>query len=130
MQAALGARGAAAVVERPRHSDENNRAGWRPVNPPHPRAGAAQLGPYGRSSAGAAERISPLRPGDRPFLGAYRLAGRLGSGRMDDLFLALAPGGRAVVIKLVHPEMAGDSACRARFRSDVERLRKVPSFCT
>ena len=72
----------------------------------------------------------PLRPGDQDRLGRYELVGRLGSGGMGTVFLGLDPSERQVAIKVVRPEFANDAEFRARFRSEVNRARQVPSFST
>ncbi|WP_199512888.1 serine/threonine protein kinase [Nucisporomicrobium flavum] len=73
---------------------------------------------------------APLRPTDPRRLGAYRLEGRLGQGGMGTVYLGRDPGGRPVAIKVVKPEYAGEDEFRARFRSEVNRARQVPPFCT
>jgi hypothetical protein len=78
----------------------------------------------------ALSRVSPLHRGDPTRLGPYRLAGRLGSGGMGVVYLATEPDGGYVAVKLVHAELAEDPEFRARFRSEVERARQVPSFST
>jgi eukaryotic-like serine/threonine-protein kinase len=49
---------------------------------------------------------------------------------MGVVYLAADPDGRYVAIKLVHAALSGNPEFRARFRSEVERARQVPSFCT
>ncbi len=49
---------------------------------------------------------------------------------MGSVFLAEAPGGRRVAVKVIRPEYAHDEQYRARFRSEVTRARQVPPFCT
>ncbi|MFI7433412.1 serine/threonine protein kinase [Micromonospora haikouensis] len=71
-----------------------------------------------------------LRPGDPARLGGYELLGRLGDGGMGSVFLARSPQGRRVAVKVVRPELAHDDVFRARFRSEVNRARQVPPFCT
>ena len=73
---------------------------------------------------------APLRPGDPHFLGGYRLTARLGQGGMGTVYLAQDPHGRPVAIKVVKPELAYEEEFRARFRSEVNRARQVPPFCT
>jgi hypothetical protein len=72
----------------------------------------------------------PLKPGDPRRLGDYRLIARLGSGGMGTVFLGRDPDGRPVAVKAIRPEYADNEQFRARFRSEVERARQVPSFCT
>src|SRR4051795_2089825 len=78
----------------------------------------------------AAHRVSPLRRGDPSGLGDYSLTGRLGSGGMGVVYLARDRRGDHVAIKLIHAALADDPEFRGRFRSEVERARQVPAFCT
>ncbi|MEV6634839.1 serine/threonine-protein kinase [Actinoplanes sp. NPDC051470] len=71
-----------------------------------------------------------LRAGDPSDIGPYALVGRLGSGGMGVVYLARDPAGQLVAVKVVHAELAGDDEFRRRFRSEVERARQVPPFCT
>src|SRR3954451_4356131 len=72
----------------------------------------------------------PLRPGDPVELGGYRLLGRLGQGGMGSVFLGRGPAGRLVAVKVIRAEYAYEPEFRARFRSEVNRAREVPPFCT
>jgi tRNA A-37 threonylcarbamoyl transferase component Bud32 len=72
----------------------------------------------------------PLRPGDPRRLGDYRLLARLGEGGMGTVFLGRDPAGQYVAVKAIRPEYADQEEFRARFRSEVNRVRQVPSFCT
>ncbi|MEV4704196.1 protein kinase domain-containing protein [Actinoplanes sp. NPDC049316] len=72
----------------------------------------------------------PLRPTDPRRLGAYRIESRLGQGGMGTVYLGRDPHGRPVAIKVVKPEYADEEEFRARFRSEVNRARQVPPFCT
>ncbi len=72
----------------------------------------------------------PLRSGDPRRLGSYRLLARLGEGGMGTVFLARDPHGQHVAVKAIRPEFADNEEFRARFRSEVNRARQVPSFCT
>jgi hypothetical protein len=49
---------------------------------------------------------------------------------MGVVYLGIGPDGRYVAIKLVHAWLSGNPEFLARFRSEVERARQVPSFCT
>ena len=72
----------------------------------------------------------PLRPGDPVRLGGYDLTGRLGQGGMGTVFLGHGPDGRPVAVKSLRAEFGADPEYRARFRSEVNRARQVPPFCT
>ena len=71
----------------------------------------------------------PLHPSEATWLGDYELSGRLGRGGMGTVYLGRAPDGGKVAIKVIRAELS-DHELRARFRSEVNRLRQVPSFCT
>ncbi|WP_245664860.1 serine/threonine-protein kinase [Actinoplanes subtropicus] len=71
-----------------------------------------------------------LWPNDPRRLGDYELVGRLGEGGMGAVFLGRAPDGRLVAVKVIRAELAWDQEFRGRFRSEVNRAREVPGFCT
>ncbi|MEU4164936.1 discoidin domain-containing protein [Actinoplanes sp. NPDC026670] len=77
-----------------------------------------------------AYRVGPLRASDPDRLGRYRLTGRLGAGGMGVVYLAEDDDGTYVAVKQIHTAMAADPEYAGRFRSEVERAREVPSFCT
>ncbi|MGC4747026.1 serine/threonine protein kinase [Micromonospora sp. DT201] len=72
----------------------------------------------------------PMMPNDPQWLGNYELLGRLGEGGMGTVFLGRSPDGRLVAVKMLRAEHAWDTEFRGRFRSEVNRAREVPSFCT
>jgi serine/threonine protein kinase len=76
------------------------------------------------------EGISPLGDDDPSRIGEFRLSGRLGGGGMGQVFLGFSPGGRAVAVKLIHPELAHDRGFRERFRREVAAARQVSGIYT
>jgi eukaryotic-like serine/threonine-protein kinase len=77
-----------------------------------------------------AAHARPLRNGDPERLGDYKLVGRLGEGGMGSVFLAVAPDGTHVAVKVIRADLADDGDFRRRFRGEVTRAREVPPFCT
>jgi predicted Ser/Thr protein kinase len=63
-------------------------------------------------------------------IGAYTVERRLGAGGMGTVYLARSRGGRAVAVKVAHPELAADRHFRERFRAEVEAAREVGGFHT
>jgi eukaryotic-like serine/threonine-protein kinase len=74
--------------------------------------------------------MAALEPGDPHHIGRYHLLRRLGEGGMGLVYLGASPAGRAVAIKVVRPELAGDQEFRARFRAEVEAAKKVSGAFT
>jgi serine/threonine protein kinase len=74
--------------------------------------------------------LGRLLPTDPESIGPYRLLGRLGEGGMGTVYLALAPTGRAVAVKVVKAEFAVVEGFAARFHAEVDNARRVASFCT
>ncbi|WP_308013221.1 serine/threonine-protein kinase [Streptomyces griseocarneus] len=63
--------------------------------------------------------------GDPRRVGRYRIVGRLGAGGMGWVYLGRSPGGRAMAVKVVRPELAADEAFRQRFAREVDAARAV-----
>ncbi|MEU1848871.1 serine/threonine-protein kinase [Streptomyces sp. NPDC019990] len=72
----------------------------------------------------------PLQKDDPKSIGGYRLAGRLGSGGMGVVYRGRARSGREVAVKVVHAQYAEDAVFRARFRQEIEAVRKVSGAFT
>ncbi|MDX6418933.1 MAG: hypothetical protein QOG28_3553 [Trebonia sp.] len=69
--------------------------------------------------------MEPLSAGDPRVIGGFRLHARLGSGGMGRVYLGFSPAGRAVALKVVHPELAKDRAFHERFRREVAAAQAV-----
>jgi serine/threonine kinase PknH len=74
--------------------------------------------------------IEPLTSDDPGEVAGYRLRARLGAGGMGRVYLAFTPGGRAVALKMVRPELGDDREFRDRFRHEVEAARRVHGLYT
>jgi tetratricopeptide (TPR) repeat protein len=74
--------------------------------------------------------MEPLAEGDPPRVGPYLLQARLGVGGMGRVFLGRSPAGRAVAVKVVHPELARDPGFRIRFRREVRAAQSVSGAFT
>jgi len=74
--------------------------------------------------------MKPLAADDPRVIGEYRLRGQLGAGGMGRVYLGLSPAGRAVAIKVVHPDLASDGAFLRRFGQEVAAARAVSGIYT
>jgi serine/threonine protein kinase len=74
--------------------------------------------------------MKPLAADDPRAIGEYRLRAQLGAGGMGRVYLGLSPAGRAVAIKVVHPELAGDAAFLRRFGQEIAAARAVSGIYT
>ena len=83
---------------------------------------------------------APLRDDDPAQIGRYRLLARLGEGGMGVVYLAEPhddgqPGdgqhdGELVAVKVLRPELIGDTELRARFDREVDTLLRIQGVCT
>jgi serine/threonine protein kinase len=74
--------------------------------------------------------VQPLSSTDPRTAGEFTLKARLGAGGMGRVYLGYSPGGRAVAVKVVHPELARDEEFLARFRNEVSAARMVSGMYT
>jgi len=74
--------------------------------------------------------MKPLAADDPRVIGEYRLRARLGAGGMGRVYLGLSPAGRAVAIKVVHPDLASDADFLRRFGQEVAAARAVSGIYT
>ncbi len=74
--------------------------------------------------------MKALAPDDPRVIGEYRLRAQLGAGGMGRVYLGLSPAGRAVAIKVVNPDLAGDAEFLHRFAQEVAAARAVSGIYT
>jgi len=74
--------------------------------------------------------MEPLTADDPRQVSVFRVHSRLGAGGMGRVYLATSPGGRAVAVKVVHPELARDPEFMRRFRREVEAAEAVSGVYT
>jgi len=74
--------------------------------------------------------MEALSADDPRSAGEFRLRARLGVGGMGRVYLGMSPAGRAVAVKVVHPELARDAEFLARFRSEVAAAQAVNGIYT
>ncbi|QJT01208.1 PQQ-binding-like beta-propeller repeat protein [Streptomyces asoensis] len=72
----------------------------------------------------------PLHKDDPRALGGYRIVDRIGTGGMGVVYLGRSRSGREVAVKVVHAQYAEDKVFRARFRQEIEVVRKVSGAFT
>jgi eukaryotic-like serine/threonine-protein kinase len=71
-----------------------------------------------------------LRANDPRRIGSYQVLRRLGTGGMGRVYLARSPGGRAVAIKVIRPDLAQRRGFRVRFAREVAAARGVSGIFT
>ncbi|MEU1028417.1 protein kinase [Streptomyces mirabilis] len=76
------------------------------------------------------ESFQPLEDVDPRVAGGYRLVARLGSGGMGRVYLSHTPGGRAVAVKVIRPELAENAEFRKRFQAEVAAASRVHGLYT
>ncbi|MFI8238514.1 protein kinase [Streptomyces sp. NPDC085866] len=74
--------------------------------------------------------FEPLEDGDPRTVGGYRLVARLGAGGMGRVYLSHTPGGRAVAVKVIRPELAENTEFRKRFQAEVAAASRVHGIYT
>ena len=74
--------------------------------------------------------MESLTAADPVMAGEFRLRARLGSGGMGRVYLGYSRAGRAVAVKVVHPELSRDSEFLHRFRTEVAAAQAVSGLYT
>ncbi|WP_405737812.1 serine/threonine-protein kinase [Streptomyces sp. NBC_00028] len=72
----------------------------------------------------------PLHKDDPKSIGGYKLVDRLGTGGMGVVYWGRSRSGRDVAVKVVHAQYAEDRVFRARFRQEIDAVRKVSGAFT
>lgn len=73
--------------------------------------------------------IAARRASDPLRIGRYRVVGVIGVGGMGTVYAAVGERGKRVAVKVVHAGQATDEQFRARFRREVQVLRRVSGPC-
>ncbi len=74
--------------------------------------------------------MEPLSANDPRRVGEFQMRARLGVGGMGRVYLGFSLAGRAVAVKVVHPELARDQQFIGRFRQEVAAARTVSGIYT
>jgi hypothetical protein len=74
--------------------------------------------------------MEPLSANDPQVVGEYQLRARLGAGGMGRVYLGYSRAGRAVAVKVIHPQLAQDPEFRQRFGREVAAARAVSGVYT
>ncbi|QKW37227.1 serine/threonine-protein kinase [Actinomadura sp. NAK00032] len=77
-----------------------------------------------------APSLRELRPDDPTRIGRYRIEAKIGEGGMGAVYLGRDEAGRAVAVKVVRAELAGDRTFLDRFHDEAANAQRVASFCT
>jgi hypothetical protein len=74
--------------------------------------------------------MKALTADDPLVIGEFRMRIPLGHGGMGRVYLGLSPAGRAVAVKVLHPELARDEAFLRRFEREIAAARAVSGAYT
>jgi hypothetical protein len=74
--------------------------------------------------------MEPLSANDPRMIGEFRLQAQLGAGGMGQVYLGFSPAGRAVAIKVIHPQFARDQEFLRRFSHEVAAASAVGGMYT
>ncbi|HET9081438.1 MAG TPA: protein kinase [Trebonia sp.] len=74
--------------------------------------------------------MEPLSANDPRIIGGFRLHARLGAGGMGQVYLGFSPAGRAVAIKVIHPQFTSDQEFLRRFSNEVAAASAVGGLYT
>jgi serine/threonine protein kinase len=74
--------------------------------------------------------MEPLSANDPRMIGDFRLHAQLGAGGMGQVYLGFSPAGRAVAVKVIHPQFARDQEFLRRFSHEVAAASAVGGMYT
>ena len=74
--------------------------------------------------------MEPLSANDPRMIGEFRLHAQLGAGGMGQVYLGFSPAGRAVAVKVIHPQFARDQEFLRRFSHEVAAASAVGGMYT
>jgi hypothetical protein len=74
--------------------------------------------------------MKTLTSDDPDVIGEFRVRLKLGQGGMGRVYLGLSPAGRAVAVKVLHPELARDQDFLLRFEREIATARAVSGIYT
>ena len=74
--------------------------------------------------------MKALTADDPRVIGEYRLQAQLGAGGMGRVYLGMSPAGRAVAVKVLHPDLTSDTEFLRRFGQEVAAARAVSGIYT
>jgi eukaryotic-like serine/threonine-protein kinase len=74
--------------------------------------------------------MKALATDDPDVIGEYRVRIKLGQGGMGRVYLGMSPAGRAVAVKVLHPELARDKNFLLRFEREIATARAVSGIYT
>jgi beta-lactam-binding protein with PASTA domain/serine/threonine protein kinase len=74
--------------------------------------------------------MEALTEEDPRSVGGYELRARLGAGGFGEVYLGLSPGGRAVAVKMLRPELGEDRDFLRRFHLEVAAAQRVNGLYT
>jgi serine/threonine protein kinase len=74
--------------------------------------------------------LTTLAADDPDVIGEFRVRMKLGQGGMGRVYLGLSPAGRAVAVKVLHPELARDQDFLLRFEREIATARAVSGIYT
>ncbi|MEV0382002.1 protein kinase [Nonomuraea sp. NPDC050643] len=112
----------------PHHGRAGEPHHGRSGEPHHGRSGEPHRPRHEETHRPRREESHRRRPGEPEWIGHYRVLQSLGRGGQGTVYLAAAPNGTRVAVKVLHDLV--DEMARARFAREVEAAQRVATFST